>query len=97
MKEYKFISNGVTPKESEHIFEYEFGCTLQFYLMWRLIHVYDISLNKELFNEYCNELAKFIEEEYQLNQKGEKIITHYSSISIEAELLTEFLELKFKK
>lgn len=95
MEIYKFNSNGVIPKDCEHIVEYGYGCDLQFILMWRLINVYDIMLNKEKFSQYCNELGEFIEKQYQLNQNGEWTISHYSSIHMDAELLSMFMDSKF--
>ena len=82
-------------KDCEHIVEYGYGCDLQFILMWRLINVYDIVLDKEKFSDYCNELGEFIEKKYQLNQNGEWIISHYSSIHMDAELLSMFMDSKF--
>ena len=95
MKEYKFKSKGSTPKDCTHIVEYGYGCSMQVHLIWRLINVYGITLDKKNFYVYCDELGKFIEKEHKLNESGEEIISHYSSIDMEAELLAKFLESKF--
>lgn len=95
MEIYKFKTNGEIPKDCEHIVEYGYGCDLQFILMWRLINVYDIVLDKEKFSDYCNELGEFIEKQYQLNQNGEWVISHYSTIHMDAELLSMFMDSKF--
>lgn len=90
MKKYNFKSSGAV-----HIIEYGYGCTLQIYLMWRLINVYNVTLDKKIFFNYCDELGDFIENQYQLNQNGEWIISHYSSVDMEAELLSMFIHSKF--
>ena len=95
MEIYKFKTNGQIPKDCEHIVEYGYGCDLQLILMWQLINGYDIVLDKKKFSDYCDELGEFIEKQYQLNQNGEWIISHYSSIHMDAELLSMFMDSKF--
>jgi hypothetical protein len=95
MKKYEFKTNGQVPKDCEHIVEYGYGCSLQMYLMWRLINTCDVVLDKKIFSDYCDELGEFIEKKHQLNQNGEEVISHYSSVDMEAELLMMFMYSKF--
>ena len=95
MKKYEFKTRGSTPEDCEHIVEYGDGCTLQFYLMWRLIKLYNVTLDKNTFSFYCEEFGDFIENQHQLNKNNEWVISHYSSVDMEAELLTLFLSSKF--
>lgn len=95
MKKYEFKTNGQISKDCIHIVEYGYGCTLQMYLMWRLVNVCDVSLDKKTFSDYCDELGMFIEKQHQLNQNDEEIISHHSSVDMEAELLMMFLYSKF--
>lgn len=95
MKKYEFNSNGEIPEDCKHIVEYGYGCDLQFTLMWQLINVCGIVLDKENFSQYCNELGDFIEKQYQLNQNGEWILSHYSSLHMDAELFQMFMCSKF--
>lgn len=95
MKKYKFKTNGTIPKECEHIVEYGNGCILQFFLMWKLINLCNVTLDKNIFSDYCEEFGEFIENKYQLNINGEWIINHASSVDMNAELLQEFLCKKF--
>lgn len=91
MKQYRFKTNGAVSKDIEHIVEYGYGSSLQVHLMWKLINVYDVVLDKNKFLEYHNKLEKFIENKYKDNLNGEEVISHFSSIDMEAELLMEFL------
>lgn len=95
MKKYEFKTKGVIPKDCEHIVEYGYGCNLQFHLMWKLINICDVVLDKKTFSEYCDEFESYIEEQFRTNQTGENVMTHYSSVDMEAELLMNFLFLKF--
>ena len=95
MKKYEFKTKGVIPKDCEHIVGYGYGCSLQFQLMWKLINLCDVELDKKIFSDYCDEFENYLEEEYRTNQTGENVITHYSSVDMEAELLIKFLFLKF--
>ena len=95
MRKFTFKSNGQTPKDNTYIVEYGYGCVLQLHLMWRLINVFDITLDKKIFSDYCDKLDKFIEEKYLLNQTGVEIISDFSSVDMEAELLVLFMEKEF--
>ena len=95
MKKYEFKSNGKTPEKSQHVVEYGHGCDLQIILLWKLIHVYNCTLDKKIFSDYCDKLGSFIEEQQKLNQRGEYVIDHYNSIDMGIELLQKFLSLKF--
>jgi len=95
MKKYEFKSKGKTPEKSQHVIEYGHGCNLQVILLWKLIHVYNCTLDKKIFSDYCDKLESFIEEQQKLNQRDEYIIEHYNSIDMGMELLLKFLILKF--
>ncbi len=95
MKKYIFKTNGAIPKDCEHIVEYGHGCSLQMHLMWKLIRICDVTLDKKIFSDYCDELGRFIEEKHKINQENKEIISHYSSVDMEAELLMMFLYSKF--
>lgn len=95
MKVYKFKSNGVILKDCEHIFEYDNN--FKMLLLWRLIKKYNLTLNNDSFEKICNEFDEFVEEKYELNKKGEWIISHYSSIDIGVEILQDFEYFKFGK
>lgn len=95
MKQYKFKTNGKLPEESEHIVEYGYGCSLQIHLLWRLINIHNILLDKNKFLVYCNEFETFIENEHKNNVTGEKVISHHNTVDMSAELLIEFLTQKF--
>jgi hypothetical protein len=95
MKKYEFKTNGQVPKDCEHIVEYGYGCSLHMLLLWRLINTCDVVLDKKIFSDYCDELSVFIEKKHQLNQNGEEVISHYSSVDMEAELLMMFMYSKF--
>ncbi len=74
-----------------------YGCNLQIHLLWRLINLYGITLDKIIFNDYCLQLEVFLDLKCKLNKEGVGVISHYSSVDMEAELLQEFLYLKFNK
>jgi len=95
MKEYIFKSECSNPKDCKHIIEYGYGCNMQVMLLWKLINVYGITLDKKNFDVYCDELGEFIEKEHKLNENGQGLIQHYFSICMEIELLVAFLETKF--
>jgi predicted kinase len=94
LKSYMFSSNA-GGRRIYHKIEYGYGCTMQVIMLWRLIHKCNQRLNKTEFKEYCKELRDYIEEQHTLNQEGKNTITHYSSISMEMEILSQYLDTKF--
>ncbi len=92
MSIYKFKSNGSTPEDSIHYLDIE---QIKIGLLYRVVFQYNETINKEYMEKLYDKLKKFIEEEYEKNQKDIDLIGHFLSINIHAEMLQKFLFLEF--
>ena len=92
MKTFKFTSKGSIPEHCKHVVDID---SMEPIIIWRLINRYNLTLNKQQFKIIMTEFESFIEQQWELNQKEENIIFHYSSIDMEAELLFLFEFNKF--
>lgn len=94
IKKYQFKSNGQNSDDSTHIIEVGYSNYLDVGLLTKLVHRHNLRIDKNTYNTYRESFYCFIEDEYQLNQKNEHIISHFYSIDMSAELLICFLENK---
>jgi len=76
---------------------HEFSLTHDFYavLLYRMVFVYNLSVDKEMLLLIIDKFKKYIEERYIKNQTDTSEFSHFTSIDMVAELLMDFTEKEF--
>jgi hypothetical protein len=95
-KKYIFKCNH---KNGEHYCNgiHEFTITEEFinHIVYRMIYVNNLKVDKELIFKTIDNFYKYIEAKFAKNQIDKSDFSHWSTIDIEAELLFDFMDKEF--